>query len=299
MPVDPSDSRHTAFSLGIMPRDLEQPISASISHKMKWAAKRQVTRDEDTAYSLMGLFGVSMSIAYGEGAGRAFSRLVNEILNGTHGFDGRIMDLFNFGEGTRNPYEDHISRLLPVNPQAYLDSSDYSFSTGPLIEPLTSTHLGLRIPVLVLPAAPGRPSAGKYTPLGDYFANPINYTIAHPDYMSNDTPTCLNILDISAKKVAFNWLGEDARCIVAVLNCSAAPEDGSVLIPSKCLADGYIHTNKTLWVNTTTKMDKIPTKHPITFELRKKMWPKYNEDFYTVAHKDLGRHGMQFLWMYL
>ncbi|KAF9472533.1 hypothetical protein BDN70DRAFT_818516, partial [Pholiota conissans] len=52
----------------------------SLSRKMQWAAKRQVTRSEDIAYSLMGLFDISISIAYGEGARRAFARLIKEIL---------------------------------------------------------------------------------------------------------------------------------------------------------------------------------------------------------------------------
>ncbi|KAF9479110.1 hypothetical protein BDN70DRAFT_807547, partial [Pholiota conissans] len=48
---------------------------------MVWAAKRETTRGEDLAYSLMGIFGVSFSIAYGEGAERAFFRLVEAILS--------------------------------------------------------------------------------------------------------------------------------------------------------------------------------------------------------------------------
>ncbi|KAF9474487.1 hypothetical protein BDN70DRAFT_815594, partial [Pholiota conissans] len=51
-----------------------------ISRKMQWTANRQVTREEDTAYSMMGIFDVSISIAYGEGAQRAFFRLVRQIL---------------------------------------------------------------------------------------------------------------------------------------------------------------------------------------------------------------------------
>src|SRR5205814_1400499 len=38
----------------------------SVSERMSWAAKRQTTGIEDTAYSLMGLFGVNMPLLYGE-----------------------------------------------------------------------------------------------------------------------------------------------------------------------------------------------------------------------------------------
>ncbi|KAH7125907.1 heterokaryon incompatibility protein-domain-containing protein [Dactylonectria macrodidyma] len=51
----------------------------SIAGKMKWAANRLTTREEDMAYSLMGLFGVAMPLLYGEGK-IAFQRLQQEIL---------------------------------------------------------------------------------------------------------------------------------------------------------------------------------------------------------------------------
>jgi len=53
--------------------------TSSVAQKMSWAAKRETTRVEDKAYSLMGLFGVNMPPLYGEGE-NAFIRLQNEIL---------------------------------------------------------------------------------------------------------------------------------------------------------------------------------------------------------------------------
>ena len=52
---------------------------ASIAEKMSWAANRETTREEDRAYSLMGLFLVNMPTLYGEGS-RAFKRLQEEII---------------------------------------------------------------------------------------------------------------------------------------------------------------------------------------------------------------------------
>jgi hypothetical protein len=46
---------------------------------MSWAAKRMTTRQEDVAYSLLGLFGVNMPLLYGEGE-RAYLRLQEEII---------------------------------------------------------------------------------------------------------------------------------------------------------------------------------------------------------------------------
>jgi hypothetical protein len=48
--------------------------TCSIANRMSWASERETTRIEDTAYSLLGLFGVNMPLLYGEGD-RAFIRL--------------------------------------------------------------------------------------------------------------------------------------------------------------------------------------------------------------------------------
>ena len=49
------------------------------SQILYWASKRQTTRIEDRAYSLIGLFNISLPIIYGEGD-RAFRRLQEEIM---------------------------------------------------------------------------------------------------------------------------------------------------------------------------------------------------------------------------
>ncbi|EIW76445.1 HET-domain-containing protein, partial [Coniophora puteana RWD-64-598 SS2] len=57
-----------------------EPSPREVDQRMTWAAKREVTRQEDAAYSLMGIFDVSISTAYGEGLDRAFCRLVEAIM---------------------------------------------------------------------------------------------------------------------------------------------------------------------------------------------------------------------------
>lgn len=51
----------------------------SVAERMSWASVRVTTRPEDIAYCLLGLFGVNMSLLYGEGE-RAFIRLEETIL---------------------------------------------------------------------------------------------------------------------------------------------------------------------------------------------------------------------------
>lgn len=55
------------------------PTKSTVAVRMSWAARRETTRIEDTAYCLMGLFGVNMPLLYGEGL-RAFRRLLEEIM---------------------------------------------------------------------------------------------------------------------------------------------------------------------------------------------------------------------------
>jgi hypothetical protein len=52
---------------------------ASIAQRMSWAAHRKTTRPEDEAYCLLGIFGISMPLLYGEGR-KAFLRLQEEIM---------------------------------------------------------------------------------------------------------------------------------------------------------------------------------------------------------------------------
>ena len=55
----------------------------SAAEKLSWAAHRKVTREEDEAYSLLGLFDVNMPLLYGEGREKAFVRLQEAIFNST------------------------------------------------------------------------------------------------------------------------------------------------------------------------------------------------------------------------
>ncbi|KAK7397523.1 hypothetical protein QQX98_013118 [Neonectria punicea] len=56
--------------------------SYSVAARLSWAAGRETTRGEDTAYSLLGLFDVNMPLLYGEGD-KAFQRLLHEIIRYT------------------------------------------------------------------------------------------------------------------------------------------------------------------------------------------------------------------------
>jgi hypothetical protein len=62
------------------------PLSSfSVTDRMSWATTRQTTREEDKAYSLLGIFDVYMPLIYGEGSEYAFKRLREEISKPSRG----------------------------------------------------------------------------------------------------------------------------------------------------------------------------------------------------------------------
>ncbi|EUC40420.1 hypothetical protein COCMIDRAFT_108887 [Bipolaris oryzae ATCC 44560] len=56
------------------------PLSEfSVDERMSWAKIRQTKREEDRAYSLLGIFDIHMPLMYGKGASNALGRLQRKI----------------------------------------------------------------------------------------------------------------------------------------------------------------------------------------------------------------------------
>ncbi|ROW14930.1 hypothetical protein VPNG_03344 [Cytospora leucostoma] len=53
---------------------------ACIAVKMSWMAGRETAREEDVAYSMLGIFNITMGLQYSEGGARAFARLQEALL---------------------------------------------------------------------------------------------------------------------------------------------------------------------------------------------------------------------------
>jgi len=75
-------SKHTEIDSRVL-ADAQCLSDVPVGTRMSWAARRKARREEDRAYSLLGLFGLHMTITYGEG-GKAFRRLQKKI---SHAFD--------------------------------------------------------------------------------------------------------------------------------------------------------------------------------------------------------------------
>ncbi|KFY77505.1 hypothetical protein V499_03135 [Pseudogymnoascus sp. VKM F-103] len=115
----------------------------SIARRMSWAAGRETTVPEDTAYCLFGLFGVNMPMLYGEGQ-RAFIRLQEEIMK--HSADHSLFAWSSNEPGARG--------LLARSPADFVGCADIVVTRERWNKtPYTVTNLGLSIQLPMLPWA--------------------------------------------------------------------------------------------------------------------------------------------------
>jgi hypothetical protein len=122
--------------------DPTQLPSNSIARRMSWASNRNTTRLEDQAYSLLGLFDVSMPLLYGEGE-NAFLRLQEQIMKASDD-----QSLFAWGLWPHMLSED--LKLLSDTPSFRREDS------GGI---LARTVRDFRDSALVIPIRTGKPSS--------------------------------------------------------------------------------------------------------------------------------------------
>jgi hypothetical protein len=118
-----------------------KPGPSCVDQRMAWAAGRRTTRVEDVAYSLMGVFDVSLHIAYGEGGNRSFYRLIEAIMQGG---DPSVLNWSGMSAVHPSSY------AIPISPQNYANTTVHLPSGLRKLE-MAMTSLGLRIPLLVFP----------------------------------------------------------------------------------------------------------------------------------------------------
>ncbi|KAJ5949931.1 hypothetical protein N7454_001515 [Penicillium verhagenii] len=121
----------------------------SIAQRMFWASKRETTRIEDRAYSLMGLFDIYMPLIYGERE-MAFVRLQEEIIKASN--DHTIF-------AWRQDCEDHHAGLLASSPEAFAESYNIIqaapfTATSSLGSPITINSMGIHLELRLIGIGP-------------------------------------------------------------------------------------------------------------------------------------------------
>jgi hypothetical protein len=128
----------------ISPREIPLQI---VAKRMSWASKRHTKRLEDTAYCLLGIFGINIPLLYGEGE-RAFRRLQVELIKEID--DETIFAWYSharvFGVFARSPADFiYSSEYVPIQDTRRVDSSPYTMTNRglhiqlPIIEDLQQT----------------------------------------------------------------------------------------------------------------------------------------------------------------
>ena len=123
-----------------------KPNTCSIAQRMSWAAKRKTERVEDRAYSLMGLFDVSLPMIYGERE-KTFLRLQEEII-------GKSDDesIFVWSLDSSN-HPNGYSGLLAPSPTSFADCGQVN--RVPTSLGFSISNVGLSIQVSTVPYSLG------------------------------------------------------------------------------------------------------------------------------------------------
>jgi hypothetical protein len=123
----------------------------SLAKRMTWASKRETTREEDRAYSLMGLFDVSMPMLYGEGK-RAFVRLQEEIMKISNDHS-----LFAWNAAKKEIRHEEDQGLLADSPSDFIHShriEPFRPIDGGGDYQMTNRGLRMEVPVVEVDGAP-------------------------------------------------------------------------------------------------------------------------------------------------
>ncbi|KAG1724541.1 heterokaryon incompatibility protein-domain-containing protein [Suillus lakei] len=211
-----------------------------LKERMEWAAKRKATRDEDIAYSLTGIFNVGVQIAYGEGAERAFVRLIEALMQVTSDTD----ILHWAGEAAVLPH----THALPPSPAAYDGATPISGSRPR--DRFAMTSSGFRIQLAVFPSRLMSTDQGVST-------------------LTCDLPGMhkVELKVVILEKEALKMQADDGyKWMIGVFNYIGTPEEPKFASESGC----YLLMTSSL----SAVCIKLPTKNVITFKMGEMVFDK-------------------------
>ncbi|KAI6088310.1 HET-domain-containing protein [Hypoxylon rubiginosum] len=115
---------------------------ASVAQRMSWASNRETTREEDIAYSLLGIFDVNMPLLYGEG-NKAFRRLQEAIMASIHDHTILAWGYLPWDEEYSTRDTDSECPILATSPADFRSCYDLVGYGRP--SPYEMTNMGLKI----------------------------------------------------------------------------------------------------------------------------------------------------------
>nr|VWP01655.1 Alcohol oxidase [Ganoderma boninense] len=208
-----------------------KPLEAfSVAQRLSWAAKRDTTRKEDRAYSLLGLFDINMPTLYGEGD-RAFRRLQEEIMQRTPD-----QSLFAWGNlylsselsQNSNPTDPKLVAPDRLRVNAVAFSADWIFATSP-----GNFRNGDGISTLHLSSSPRHEIEYTSTPYGirtQFWMIPLTQSL-----LLHAIPR------VATTQLEFDGPIEDTKWYLAVLDCEVHTQNSEHLLGRVC----YIRPSKT------------------------------------------------------
>ncbi|KAH7883252.1 heterokaryon incompatibility protein-domain-containing protein [Phlebopus sp. FC_14] len=184
--------------------------SQSVWEIMSWASKRKTTRIEDIAYSLIGLFGVHLTIAYGEGE-TAFSRLVEAIMHRKARWD-----IFAW-VGQASAYH----AAIPSSPACYPPFEPLSAGKSVGVKNFSMTSDGLRL--LSLPLIPVKFVLGSVGIGGTCTA--VLQPTPSPEFQVQ-----FGTITVTCGRQRLRRLGEAENLAICILNYEAKSGKGKVAV---------------------------------------------------------------------
>ena len=271
----------------ISPEHMRQPRSASVATKMSWASTRQTSREEDMAYSLLGLFDINMPLIYGEGM-KAFFRLQSEIIRTTSDesiYAWSDRDLLWSGLLARSPAAFRDSGdIVPVEELNSLPRSPpYMTNRGIAIEILESrtmlqsmdhSHFTLTVPLSCAKASQKNlPLKLQLRPRGQVASRIESWKI---EFYEAEIPED----KITSKRVLFYVENIHAELKATVLKTNSFTPVGVTLTPA---AKGQLVFSKHLHVATNglvrfLDVDVVPRSRVFLSD-QEKIWFRFHDGF--------------------
>lgn len=137
-------------------RGIVELDTASVAQRMSWISQRDTKRKEDLAYSLLGIFDVTMPILYGEGGDQAFFRLQDQIMKKTRDDSILAWGLSDGQQSISDSGKVTPGRILAAAPSAFANSGHIISRDQPTASrdpfEISGGSLRLYLPLLTTPA---------------------------------------------------------------------------------------------------------------------------------------------------